>query len=570
MIPSTIDPATKSPGEKELFKRFADDPGTEGWTVLHSFNLPRHVARVQGEADFVVLAPGLGLLVLEVKAHHRVARWDDGRWKLGNEPPKSRSPFQQADEALRSVYGEVERRNKGLTDATVAWSAVAFTHTPFDVPAGEWNDWEVIDTHALRRRPLSALVAGVLTQARKKLPAKAVPGTPTEEECDAIAALLRPRFEVFQPLSHRREEADQELLAFTEEQYLALDGMAHADRVVFRGPAGTGKTVLAVEEARRASAAGHRVLLLCFNRLLGDALVATTKDIKNVTSATLHALMLKIAQEKVPPGAGDQFWQDVLPEAAVTHLLNGDQATFDLILMDEAQDLLRDSYLDVLDLLLEGGLAAGRWRMFGDFERQALFDAADVPLDTFLSSRAAAQTFDFRTNCRNTPKVARWVSHVAALDPAYVRIRRPDVGPPPRTRYFDDPGEQQALLVKLLADLYGEGFEGQDIAVLSFKRNGVAAQVTTAPWRDRLKPCGSVAGSGFIQYATVQAFKGLEAAVVVLTDVDEVQGDRARSLFYTAVTRPTERLYVLAEGHLRDEFVDLIERFSAQAEEVDR
>jgi hypothetical protein len=44
-----------------------------------------------------------------------------------------------------------------------------------------------------------------------------------------------------------------------------------------------------------------------------------------------------------------------------------------MLVIDEAQDLLEDEYLDVLDLLVKGGLAGGRWAFFGDFERQAIY-----------------------------------------------------------------------------------------------------------------------------------------------------------------------------------------------------
>ena len=134
MIPTFIAPETRSPGEHELFKRLRDDPGTADWIVLHSFNLPRHVTQVRGEADFVILAPGLGMLCLEVKAHRRVARDADGRWRLGNEPPQSRSPFKQAEDNMHSLLAILRERRKAEADAIIAWSAVAFTRAVSEHP----------------------------------------------------------------------------------------------------------------------------------------------------------------------------------------------------------------------------------------------------------------------------------------------------------------------------------------------------------------------------------------------------------------------------------------------------
>jgi len=60
------------------------------------------------------------------------------------------------------------------------------------------------------------------------------------------------------------------LLTLTTEQYSALDLLADNRQCLFRGAAGTGKTMLALEYAKRMASAGNRTLLLCFNRLLGD------------------------------------------------------------------------------------------------------------------------------------------------------------------------------------------------------------------------------------------------------------------------------------------------------------
>lgn len=571
MIPAVMDPGTRSPGEQDVFRRLRDDPDTSDWTVLHSFNLPRHRTQVQGEADFVVLAPGLGMLCLEVKAHRRVARDADGRWRFGTNPPVSRSPFKQADDNMRSLVDLLRQRRKAEADSVIAWSAVLFTHCEFRVPAVEWNAWEALDRRDLHSRPLSALVAGVLVHAREQVHFKAFNGAPSKQECQAIAAALRPRFEVVQPAAQRRAEQEAELRAYTEEQYAALDGMGRYSRVVFEGPAGTGKTLLALEAARRAAAQGKRVGLVCFNRLLGDWLEREAAAMGDLISAsTLHRLMTRASGAAIPAAVPPGFFDTQLPELAAEAILDADAPPlFDVLVIDEAQDILREPYLDFLDLVAEGGLASGEWIMFGDFERQALFDAADVSLDAFLASRAHAPVFGLRTNCRNTPRIARWISMLAALDPPYNRIRRPDTGPPPRTRYYSDDAEQVRLLAALLTELYDTGFDGRDIAVLSSRREGAASRLRTAPWRDRVRSCERAGEGNYVRYATTQAFKGLEAPVVILTDVDEIQTERARAMFYTATTRATERLYVLAEDTLADEMLDLVDRFEGGQEDDD-
>jgi len=569
MIPAVIDRETRSPGERDLFRRLRDDPGTADWIVLHSFNLPRHRTQVQGEADFVVFAPALGMLCLEVKAHRRVSRGTDGLWRLGGDSPVTRSPFKQANDNMHSLLDVLRERRTTDARSLVAWSAVIFTHCHFGVPAVEWNSWEVIDSGDLHSKPIAALLSDVLLRAREELQFKRSDETPTFEQCEALVRALRPRFEVVQPAAVRRSEQEQELQAYTEEQYVALDGMARYSRVVFEGPAGTGKTLLALEAARRASADGKRVGLISFNRLLGQWLEAEAGPLgDSVTAATIHRLMVRCAKTNVPAAVPEQYFEVELPEMAIDALLAADEPPlFDVLVVDEAQDILRGPYLDFLDLVCEGGFAAGNWTLFGDFERQALFEAANVGLDEFLETRTSAPVFALRTNCRNTPRVARWVSMLAALDPPYSRIRRPDTGPPPRTRYYSDDGAQLESLTLLLGELEVAGYEWRDIVILSSSRVGAATRLRCKPWRDRLGPYELSPQRNVIRYATVQAFKGLEAPVIILTDVNQLQGDRARSMFYTATTRPTDRLYVLADESLADEMIDLVDRFELEERE---
>ena len=97
-------PEHAPPGEHALFEALAGHPETEDWIVMHSLAIAEHTRQVQGEADFVVIVPGHGILVIEVKSHRSVQRLGDGRWRLGSQPPTGRSPFQQASGAMHSLH----------------------------------------------------------------------------------------------------------------------------------------------------------------------------------------------------------------------------------------------------------------------------------------------------------------------------------------------------------------------------------------------------------------------------------------------------------------------------------
>lgn len=127
-------------------------------------------------------------------------------------------------------------------------------------------------------------------------------------------------------------------------------------------------------------------------------------------------------------------------------------------------------------------------------------------------------------------------------------------------RYYEHAAQQKPILEDILAALYKEGYAGEDIVLLSPVRQQPAALgLSDEPWRSRVRSYADSPAKGHVRWATVQAFKGMEAPVVVLTDIEEVQGATAESLFYTGLTRATDRLIVLADKTVANDVVALIE-----------
>ena len=91
MIPKIISESA-SIAEKKVFfelERLNDD-----YTIFHSVNLPKHLYKVEGEIDFVIICK-LGILCLEVKGGNVERK--NGIWKFtdgnGNVNEKSEGPY---------------------------------------------------------------------------------------------------------------------------------------------------------------------------------------------------------------------------------------------------------------------------------------------------------------------------------------------------------------------------------------------------------------------------------------------------------------------------------------------
>ena len=573
MFPAEIFSGCPSPGEREVFERLKES-NTPDWIVLHSLDLAHHVRQVSGEADFVVIVPSKGVLCLEVKACRRLSRNETG-WIYGSETvPDPRGPFRQASEAMHSIRTRLLKKRPGFAHV-LFWSAVVFPYVDFNVRSDEWRDWQVIDASLFRRKPLYVSIENILKSARAFLSTcttarwfNADAPSLTPKQADDIVQVLRPSFELFESPKLRQGRWNEELRHYTEEQFTALDAMQTNPRVLFTGPAGTGKTLLAIESARRAHAAGQRCLFLCFNRLLGRWLQDQMASLgAGITTLTFHSLLLSLSRSDHSCEVTDPaFWEENLPEQTIEALIehNPPFEPFDTLIIDEVQDLLKVSYLDVLDLLVRGGLGSGRWRLFGDLEKQAIYaNGASNPVALLQQRTGSVPVFSLRVNCRNSPRIASLVYLLGGLTPDYSRVLRPDNGIEPELKYFKTAAEHEALFLQVLESLYGDGVRGGEIVVLSPRadRTCLAAQVRKEPWRSRLRPC-SDASCGLIPYGSIHAFKGLEASAVVITDIEHLSSDAAVDLFYIAVTRALHRLTILVHESARADVVRALTRGS--------
>ncbi len=575
MIPPYVLSACASPAERALFSKFREDPASGDWVVIHSLGISRHPSRLAGELDFLVIIPGHGVLCIEAKGGH-VSR-NEGVWTYGTGVSAQTSlvgPFRQAADGMHAIRRHVARRDASLR-GLLFFSAVFFTGIDFDELSAEWFPWQVVDRTALSHRSLGECCLAVLTKAHQHM--ASVPSAkwydptrsrPRQCEVDRLVEILRGDFECPLRAHAALEDTEHAIALFTEEQFSALDVLAENRQVLFKGPAGTGKTFLAVEAAQRAVVAGQRTILCCFNRLLGlwldDNSHVPAHQTRLLTAGTLHRIMLELAALPAPASPDPGFWATGLPERLLEMAADGrlEVPLFDVLILDEAQDLLFDQYLDVLDALLAGGLKEGRWIMFGDLERQAIYrqegpvDAAQ--LQDRLRSRAPHHfIFPLRVNCRNTAQIAAGVEIVCRLVPGYSRVLRPDGGPDLDVRFMSGSENPRAFLHATLRELCST-YKANEIVVLSSKEDrSSCAGLTRSDHPDlRLTPLRHMRPDHpGIAFTTVYAFKGLEAPIVILTDLDRLDSEQAVALLYVGMSRARHRLVLILPDRLRDHWL---------------
>ncbi len=358
MVPRSIQ-FRRSNAEVHLFsmlKRSLPDP----YTVLHHVRWirkrPGDRAR-DGESDFVIVHPSKGALVLEVKGGAMRYDADEGQWwsrsRDGTEHC-DKDPFDQARQAMYDLMGfadDLPGWPPGwgpfgyavcFPEARFPSSAQALPHTD---PAIVIDERDANEPDRLRER-LEA-VFGYWTAEAK--------GRPDERGGRMLVDRLAHDVEIRQPLAVAVDEADREIVRLSKQQYRVLDVLVGAPRVSVRGPAGSGKTLIAAEKARRLAAQGMRVLFTCFKRPLADHLKEALAGVERVDVFGFHQLCTALTKEaNVRPrsssNAGAEYFERALPEAL------GEAAAmlgprYDAIVADEARDFDATWWLPLLTLL---------------------------------------------------------------------------------------------------------------------------------------------------------------------------------------------------------------------------
>jgi hypothetical protein len=554
LIPAFMEDRTP-PGEKDVFSLLAAGP--DDWIALHALDLAPWNRGLRTEIDFVVLVPERGILCIEVKSHDRIA-FDGNRWH-----PESirRSPFKQACDGSHTFHRRLVELAPRFRDVPVVHCCI-FPRATFELtPNLSIQRWEVMDSREFRSFGSATEFCAELGRrielgiaANGKLSRLARPMT--RADLDAIVSNCVP-IQRFHP--NAREEIKQRELDLSrvllEQQKPALELAKLNPRIVVSGGAGTGKTLIATELARRIAEAGNRVAFLCFNQLVGDVVTAkiehTSPRLPNLLAGRAIRVLAELAGVKIPQVPPPTFWSEDLPSELEDRLTDPDfeaTAAFDYLVLDEAQDILARPWLwNCLLSLLPGGLESGRFALFGDFEHQALLER-DAMLQTLASvcSSSHASRWRLSENCRNYRIVGDTAVRLAGIaSNIYEGYRRTGGGLENyNIHFYQDDREQIEVLTRTLAEFRARGYKPSEISILSFRSDELSAAWRLRQSGHNLRPAWQA--TALTSYCSVHAFKGMENKVVILTDM--VLDDRAfaRDLFYTGMTRATESVRVLS------------------------
>lgn len=531
------DPQFETTSEREVWEKVVATAPPE-WTVLANVRLTDE--RKDHELDLVVLIPDTGVLVLEVKGGS--VSYEDGQWwTRSGSHRREIHPVDQARSgkyALRT-YIEADPRWKNSSRTRVRFGhsiVLPYTDVDDDFATPDCPRWSI---HG--RDDLKDLVGRLWDIAAHQESGHRVP---TDDDCDLIVDILRGRNLPQRTLLAEADERESHAERLTVEQAAILSVTRLLHRVEVRGGAGSGKTVLAMTQARQLSKGVHgiparRVALICYSIGLAQwftrMLAKAPRKERPAFVGTFEELARYLGVTEFGGRNEPQFWEEELPAqmAELARVLPAGRK-FDVLVVDEAQDFADAWWRPMVGCLKDeetGGLFAysdENQRVFARYGRPP-FPLVPLVLDH---------------NLRNTRQIAEVFSPLAPMR-MYARG-----GDGPEVTFIPCSAEDAVDVADDQIDpLIDAGWRPEDIMQLTTHTRH-PEQVALQESLGQEGYWATFWDADLVFYGHVLGCKGLERRVTVLCVNDTQLRERARERLYVGLSRATDKLVVVGDPEL--------------------
>ncbi len=398
--PELLEGSVKSRAEDQVYEALRDDLPDE-WEVFHSasFIVRDHATGADDdEVDFVLVHPDRAIVCLEVKGGAFECRDGEFFRRKDGKTEHMRDPFTQALDHRYNFSRLLDDYRTGAGRDTFLVHGLAFPNVNIYslVLAPDAPHQIVIDAREMRDGMAKAIDVLLAHHEGSREKRKA----PGPEVATLVRNILAPTVVVEITLGAEIDGEQQRVVRLDEQQKELLNNFSRAPRVDVTGMAGSGKTLLAIEHAKRRAEMGRDVLYVCFNRALADELNRRIAE-PGLRIANFHKLCVDAAVEaKIAltwhgkADAPSEYFTDELPNALAAAAEAGG-GLFDDLVIDEAQDL-SDEYLIALLLTLRNLDTAHIW-IFRDDNQRVFGTNLAVPAGYF--------PFDLNVNYRNTKAI---------------------------------------------------------------------------------------------------------------------------------------------------------------------
>ncbi len=540
-MPKVIGPVTADRWEREVRQQFVAQLPHDWVVVCNVAWTTRSGSYVRdGQSDFVVLIPGHGMVIAEVKGSREVRVGEDGNWyiKTYNRRGMPESVEKRLDKAPPDQATENMHELEKLATKTLGWDKFRGIYSYVVI----YPNGEVISAPALLdpstiicKQHMQDLPSRLLASLRARGPERA--GLEfNADRCAEVADVFAKLGFIVRAVDTELEvqEDDSLIERLTRQQFAALRGAFELPRVAILGPAGTGKTVLAIWKLKALIEEGRRAIYVCFNKALAEFLQMQNPECAE-SIVSVDRLFRGIAGPQTMPKDLAAFFSEQLPEQVSDAALQmRDDEKYEAILIDEGQDFGESRLYALYQLLIDDD---SQWLFFADWNQDVYQKHSDTPL-------GAEVVFHLYHNCRNTKNVNDATNRYCGLRVSSM----PDcpMGERPLVEHRSSSDSMAMRAWEIIHELMPQGGA---VILGPFKlEHSCMARSVRGHGLELTEDLSKLGKPGYVLYSTIRSFKGLEASVVVFVQAEQPGAHPYFTLedLYVACTRSTSRLAIIA------------------------
>ncbi|WP_439862859.1 AAA family ATPase [Pseudomonas antarctica] len=466
-----------------------------------------------GEIDFLILHPDLGVLALEVKGG--ILGHNSSGFYYSN---TSIDPVAQLNRGIFAIQ-EWLRNNGVRIQIGRAYFFPGSEMNISELPPSVVDNYHlspiklILDINDLDR--VNEKIRSIMSYFRKNLQSTPI----SKSAIETIIEMLIPSAS-YAPCWHSRINSDNKLwLRLTHEQQECIEWTLKNDRFIISGWPGTGKTVIAVETARRLSTAGKSVLCITFNSLLAQKLSKELIQHTNTRATTIYSLCSKASSYN---GEKADFTSEWFEKQAATSLKKackqGFISEYSTLIIDEGQVIRKEFW----EILIE---------YFSTKKIIVMCDAAQAfpyekPVSLIeIESYLQQQTFFLTESLRMPKRVCERLKTFQQPTHSITNSRQSDED----TLTEIITGNQKNTLRQIIDQILSQGLLPQHVIVLTPSNMAVHQSIV---------PQG-------VKVESIGRFRGLESPVIVILAAT----DMSNTEFFCAYSRATSRCIVILDAH---------------------
>ena len=548
--PTIINGFHSSEGERLVYEAFSKL--NNEYVIFHSYHWLGEInqRRSEGEADFVVLHPKKGILSIEVKAGG--ISYCDGNWVQTNRYTKENKIIDtlgQAAESQFRIQNYLRKHYHGQMPVIgrAAWFPSVSIHDKITLPL-EVNRDIIFDVGSLIN-PSEDLDKAFLYWKENL-------GFRQTELCmhdfKDVIKLLMPNFRIVESVASTALEAKRSFILMNRQQASILYFLQEQPTAVIHGPAGTGKTMLAIEKAKILASKGEKVLYLCFNEFLLSYLQEHYKQ-----SSIIFHNVRSLAEELMPQQ--EYSISEIIPMFIEYFLNEYDDCLwpYDHVVIDEGQDI-PESILEHISILTD--MLNGHFYVFYDKNQYIMMHKSTCWLDTYGDCRLVLYK-----NCRNTAEIARTIGTTVENIKEDIYVNNLS-GIIPKGSFYQNAKELMWIVSNFVIRMIEDKLKIEDIVILT--TSSIENSILQNIKRVGGIPISTTPKKSHILFTSVRKFKGLEAKAVLLIDiyVDKLNDELHKRLVYVGCSRASTYLQMAFYDNVEpSEYKTIIKHYSDKA-----